>query len=359
MRGRRGLTITAVAAAAALLLFWLIPVEPAPGSPIPLEQTLAVQLLDREARVSDLPDEKKRLLRSVLEESYAALPNGDAPPATAEEFLAFARAVSITLARHNFIQPGDRDWPDTLGEALTPVAAADANLRSYLARADNKARSAHWDASRPFYYFDCDMAALLTISVAQMVGFDIALVEVPRHNFLRWRGADGATANWDWTNWASLGDDRYARSFGVDPAQADRGIYLASQSLAESRGYYLALIGDRARDPADALRLQEEAAAAAPHNAVVTSHLAWAYATSPVASERQRKAAVIHALASLSARPDDPNRMNTLACAYAGAGDMELAAAIGEQALRLAGEAAPAYYRRNLQRFGEERRCNP
>jgi hypothetical protein len=230
-------------------------------------------------------------------------------------------------------------------------------LRAYLARADNRKRAAHWNRAKPFFYVDCDMAAALIISVAQMVGFDVSLVEVPRHNFVRWQGEGGIRANWDWTNWASLSDERYATSFGVHPAQAAAGTYLQSQTLAESRGYYLSLIGRRARDPADRAKLTEEAAAAAPRNGTAAGNLAWMYATSPTSDRRQQQAAILHALAALSAMPNDAGRLETLACSYAAAGETALGVAVQEQAIRKAAESDADGYRFNRRNIGAGRRC--
>ena len=60
---------------------------------MPLESTLAFQLMSLEAEVSEVPEQRRSLLRSVLEDSFAVLPGKDTPPSTRGEFLAFADAI--------------------------------------------------------------------------------------------------------------------------------------------------------------------------------------------------------------------------------------------------------------------------
>ncbi|HEX8527534.1 hypothetical protein, partial [Allosphingosinicella sp.] len=244
-----------------ILLLALVPTAPEPAearAPVPLEQTLAYRMLQREEAVGTVPESAEPLLREVLSGAMAALGPDPTPPTTAEEFRAFAETVSIVLAAHNFIQPGStKDWPDTLGEAFAPVPRADPRVLSSL-KADRPARLRHIKPSGPVYFVDCDIGAMLIISVAQMVGFDVAMVEVPGHNFMRWEPSSGASSGWDWTYWRT--PDETGRASRLQRALLTRDVFLGSQTLRESEAYFKSVLAGQIDDPAAALSLRREAA---------------------------------------------------------------------------------------------------
>lgn len=343
--------------AAGLLALFARP-EVASAAPASADETIAFELYRLENASTRLPPATEDKLRAVLREAYAALGENPRAPASRAEFLAFAERVSVAMARHNLIQPVERaDWVDSLGEALQPVSASHPRLASYLVHPQNAARLSHVDRSKPFFFVDCDMGALILMSVAQMVGFELALVEVPNHNFVRWDDGRGGHVNWDWTNWAEHPNERYVVSHGISEAQLLRRTFLGSQSLRESRGYFLGVMTINLSDPAEILRLRRMAIADAPHNPTTANNVAWSFATvADGVTDSERRTAVALSLSALASRPSDANYMDTLACAYAAAGKRELGAAIEQEAIRAAGTDADSY-RRNLARIRNGELC--
>jgi hypothetical protein len=324
-----------------LLLLALLPTPPAPAaSAVRLEETLAYRMLQRERAVRAVPASAEPLLRKVLSEGVTALGPDPAPPATADEFRAFARAVAIVLATHNFIQPGStKDWPDTLGEALTPLPLGDSRVASSL-RLDQPARLRHMKAGGAVYFADCDIGAMLIISVAQMVGFDVAMVEVPGHNFLRWKSPAGETASWDWTYWRAPDEREHASR--LQRSLRSRGVFLASQTLEESEAYFKSVLAGKIDDQAARLALRREAASVFPNNRVVAYGVARTFALSPTASPAERKEALSYGLLALSMEGNGTprnvaDRMMAVACAYAANGEPALAKAFVERARTVAG----------------------
>lgn len=319
-----------------LLTFLLWPTAPATGAaPVPLERTLAYRMLQRERSVRAVPDGAEPLLREVLADAMAALGPDPEPPATAEEFRAFAETVSAVLAAHNFVQPASvDDWPDTLGEAFAPLDRADPRVSASLS-ADRPARLGHVKKDGPVYFVDCDIGAMLIISVAQSIGFDVAMVEVPGHNFLRWESPSGAGSGWDWTYWRV--PDESARAARLPRSLVARKVFMASQTLAESEAYFKSVLGGQIDDPAARLALRREAAAAFPNNRVVAYGVARTFALGASASPAERKDALAFSLLALSMESEGnaesrADRMMAVACAYAANREPGLARAFAQRA---------------------------
>jgi hypothetical protein len=317
-----------------LLLLW--PAAPAPGTaPVPLEQTLAYRMLQQERAVREVPASAEPLLREVLSGAMAALGPDPAAPATVDEFKAFAETVSIELAAHNFVQPAStKDWPDTLGEAFAPLPRGDPRAVSSL-KADQPARRRHVRNEGPVYFVDCDIGAMLIISVAQMVGFEVAMVEVPGHNFLRWKSPSGETAGWDWTYWRTPDEEGQAKR--LQRALVTRNVFLASQTPRETEAYFKSVLASQIDDPAAKLALRREAAAGFTNNRVVAYGVARTFALSSSASPAERREALGYSLLALSMEGNGnpgsvAHRMMAVACAYAANREPALAKAFVQRA---------------------------
>ncbi|HEU0134360.1 MAG TPA: hypothetical protein VFR28_06020, partial [Allosphingosinicella sp.] len=225
--------LLAICLAGAGLVF--CPSEAEAATPLRAEQTLAFEMLRIEQGTHSIPPQSEALLKRVLADGYRA--GGGKVPATGTAFVAFAERVAISMARNNLLQPAPNDGePNSLGTGLTPLPATAAEVQAALDETYNEPRLAYLDQSKPLYLVDCDMGAMLLMSVAQMTGFELSLVEVPEHNFVRWHGPGSERVNWDWTFWASKQDDFYAVKYNIPTAQLVRKAFLQSQTEAESRG---------------------------------------------------------------------------------------------------------------------------
>lgn len=322
------------------------------ATPLPAEQTLAFELFNMERDARPLPAETEALLRKVLADGLAA--GGATAPASQQEFIAFAERVAVSLAKHNFIQPlAKDDWPNSLGQVLTPLpadhprASANANL------SNNAARRPYLDMTKPLHFVDCDMGALILMSVAQMAGFELNLVEVPDHNFVRWHGLAGQIANWDWTYWASHPDALYVAQRGISTAQLRRKAFLQSQTATESRGYFIGVMAIPVQDPAKKLALRRLAIESAAKNPTTANNAAWAFATVPTGvTPEERRDAIVYGLSAWASQPGDLNFIDTVACSFGAAGNWNLAVALENHAAAI----DPAYSA-NLARLRQKQLC--
>ena len=323
------------------------------GTQVATEHTLAFQLLELERKGGSPPPNAETLLKDTLESAYAQLGTDPQPPKTRQEFLAFAGAVSKALAASNFVQPERlSDWPDSPGVALRPLPRSHPGLKAALASPKNTERLKHSNPAQPYRFLDCDMGSLLIMSVAQMVGFQVHLVEVPDHNFIRWHAPGGGAVNWDWTHWSSRQDQEYYDR--IDPVQLTRRTYLGSQTAGEAEGYFLAVLTRNIRDPSLKLELRRRALAQAPANPVTANNVAWSFATlDEGVTEQERKDAVPLALSAWASAPNDPGFMDTAACAFAAANQKAIALALLNH-LAASGDAGQ---RANIERVSRGERC--
>ncbi|HEX8574045.1 MAG TPA: hypothetical protein VF759_14975 [Allosphingosinicella sp.] len=348
-----------LAAGASLLLAACGPVETGAAGAVPWDSTLAAELIDLEQENGNLPAGARTLLAEVLEDAYSAWGRDRPAPRSRSEFGEFALKVSEALARRNFIQPVARDsWVNSLGQAFRPISPTDPRVAANLAHEQNRRRRPLSSPGKPFYFVDCDMAALLIISVAQMAGFELSLVHVPSHEFVRWQGEGAGSANWDWTNWGSYDEDFYRQRYGVSLGQENRGIFLTSQSPAAAKGYFLATLSRNVDDPSRKLSLRRQAAALSANDPVTASNVAWSFATTRTGvSPAERSDALPYALTGWSGAPDSAVHMNAVACALAARSEHGLAVALQERAIEGASSGDLKRYRSELDRLKRKQSC--
>jgi hypothetical protein len=344
------------------ILLWALALSPATaGQDLqPIEATLAAELLQLEASVRDVPKEVEPLFRAVLEEATTRALAVSRHPKSQAEALAVLEAIQLVLVQRNFLQPPEeKDWPQTLGFALTERKFTSEQLAAVLDYSDNRKRVPHLDRAKPFYFVDCDMGAQFFLAVGQRAGWDIRLVEVPRHNFVRWHLNDTEKINWDWSHGDTRPDDRYQGTLDMEDPRI-QALYLKSLETREARAYYLSLVGPKAKDPKDAERLLKEAVRELPNHPLTLNNLAWLYATVPEVGKGRSRLAVSYALAAWSIDPEHGNTVDTVACALAADGKKELAGKVEEFALAHAGNAEQlASLKRNLEQIGRGRQCEP
>jgi len=309
--------------------------------------------------VRQVPDSAGQLLSLTLSNAVRAFGSSPRAPASAEEAIAASIKISTAMARSNFLQPAYRkDWPSTLGQALVPRLLSPAELQTVLGFEGNVERAKLVDQHKAIYYFDCDMGSALIISVATYLGWDVRLVEVPDHNFVRWHLPNGETVNWDWTAWASLDDASYLADTDVNRLLRQRGTYLRSYQASEARGYYIGLIGSKADSPSAGTALLERAISDGAKDGTTYNNIAWNYVIQEETARTKGSIALMYALTAWSMRPDHGNTLDTVACATSVVGDRPMAMALEDHAARIAeSESEREGFLKNKQRIATGLLC--
>ncbi len=271
---------------------------------------LAYEILDLESEACFVTDDSYRLLDRIMDEIHVEIDAlgfapGDAPNA---DILNRMGEITVdTLVRHGFrLYIGTR----TIGDALTERTAG----------------------AQRYYPFDCDIGALILLTVGQHYGVQGWVVEIrlspeDTHNYARWALAGGEIVDWD-TN-------------GRGPCQT-RGDHPPWQGRAWSHDELLAYIlniraatwrnqNNTEGELADLLRAME----LAPAHPNSFNNYAWLVATRAL-TDRDQHSARAHAAALHAVRLErSGNYLDTLACVVAMRGDFTSAAALQREAIQL------------------------
>jgi tetratricopeptide (TPR) repeat protein len=99
------------------------------------------------------------------------------------------------------------------------------------------------------YKMDCDIGSFLYLSIAEVLKLPLKLIEVPKHNFVRWEFENGTYLNWDVNVIAAFSNDDYrqgrtpASYIAFDSIQEKQNGYLKSKSHEQTLGYYSFVLG--------------------------------------------------------------------------------------------------------------------
>lgn len=323
----------------------------------PVESTTAYKLFTKEKTVRTVDTKAEKLLLDVLNDATTAASQKNRNPRTKEEVLSVFEAIQMSLVKHNFVQPPEqRDWPNTIGIAFKPLNLTPEARKRIINFYSNKPREKFLDPSKPLYYVDCDMGSQIFLSVGERLGWDIRLVELPQHNFVRWHLSDSVKINWDWVAGRSIDDGSYSLSKSEDPRLIT--LYLRSLEAKEAWAYYLGLIGSEADRAQDGEPLFVEAVKILPNHPLTLNNLAWLYATSPEFAKSKSDLAVAYSLAAWSMRPDHGNFADTVACSFAANGKKDIAEKIEEFAIEHPdNDGQREGFRENLVRIKEGELC--
>jgi len=354
-----------IAAVAAISVAVFASGQASAEAPRPLEATLSYKMLQMEGSVRRVPKAKFDLLRSALERARYDAASQHTRPDTRREAIEVLDAIQIALAKHNFIQPTSReDWKDTIGDALEPLAISREERRRLLSPGEvNGFRARYIDPDKPLYYIDDDIGSQLIISVGQRMGWDIRLVWVDDHYFVRWYLTPKLAVNWDWTAGGPTRNEDYSIDGGAYyrdwPA---RQRYLKGLTSTYAHAQFLYLLA-RQVNGAGKRKVLELAMATEPTHEQVQNSLAWVYATEPGLGRGYARFAVQYALSAWAAMPGDPATADTVACAFAATGERALAIQLERFAidrLRETGRGrSTSEYENRLRQIQAGGRCSP
>lgn len=206
---------------------------------------------------------------------------------------------------------------------------------------ENQYRRSHIEAhiDEKFSHMDCDLSSLLYISIAEKLSLPICMIEVPRHNFVRWTFSDGSYLNWD-TNFGynRYTDDQYAKKYDASEDQIKKGTYLSNMTSENVMGYFNFCRGNTFEldsKPHGAIQEYLTSIERYPQSPISRNNIAWKYATSKDAQTLiSSKDALIFAREAVDIVRSD-TYLDTLACVLAESGDFEEAVIVEMEAYKM------------------------
>jgi hypothetical protein len=307
-------------------------------------------MLDLEAEADVVPDAKYEVLDSILADAKNRLifdPTERDCAKMRAQVLATLKAIDDVLTDHNVIYPPG-DWILTLAEALQPQELTPETARAAMSHAHSEPRRARIrdHQNEKFYYMDCDILCFTYMSIGELVGLQLKFVEVPHHNFIRYHFDGAHYIDWETTAALEFTDDFYRRGFSMW-TERDR-VYLTSMTNDELMGYFYSTRGDRCTrlNPPkfkQAAADFERAIALRPQSPGPRNWLSWIHIAVPDFWHGSKMDAIELALRAVSVEPDCAGYLDTLATAYAEAGDWDKAQSFEKDAIKNFVPADPRY----------------
>jgi tetratricopeptide (TPR) repeat protein len=326
--------------------------------------TFAHRVLDIDAGEAPVAAARYALLDSIIDDAKRRV-GGDVASKPVEAQRRDAErvlgAIDDALIDHNFLYPPDDYDVDSLRAALAPQRLDGETLERALRLNENTRREKHAraHAGGPFFVADCDTTSILYVGIAEAIGVDLHLVDLPEHMFVRWEFADGGKLNWETNEGIAVPDEDYAVEHHLGRRLRRDRVYLASMTAKEAEGFAYFLRGCRfeARgQDAQAIADLEKARELYPQSTQAKGELAWLYATAAGVDVGKRKAAIGLAKAAVDLEPQCGDFWNSLAAAYAANGDFRRATRSEERAEDFAEteeDAADYHARRKAYQRGE------
>jgi hypothetical protein len=322
-------------------------------------RTLVHELIALDSEVTVVPQEKYDLLNSVIGKALQRIRYDPAAIDLRQQARDILLTIDDILIRHNFLQPTvESDLTETMSDALTPRNLAPEEIQHQLLYHSNSRRSGRIDLLKPIFYVDCDIGSFFYIAIAEQLGIDLRLVEVPRHNFVRWHFSENDYLEWETILGEEIPQGAYQTGGLVTDRQISQRIYLASMNRNELLGYYY-LLRASLRKPAETrLADYEKSLAMYPQGIAVKNQLAWYYVTHESTSKSKADDALALALQAVAERPTNADYLDTLACSYAAIGAFKKAEIFERDAVDCASKLkAKEEFRTRLRGIKRKKSC--
>jgi tetratricopeptide (TPR) repeat protein len=312
----------------------------------PKYNTIAHRILDLESEVTNVDESMYQLVDTLIDEGRTKI---RLPSVSTErderrrQVGTILLTIDDILIRHNFIYPRNRkeDWTLLLSDGLTPKRLAGPELEAILAQRHNVRRLDRINREKPFYLVDCDTASYLYLAIGEVLGLPLSMVDLPEHNFIRWSFDRQSYLNWETMYGSFRSNSEYRLFIGDDDLAEElynRRVYLVAMTPEEVMGYCYGARGikwEKLKDDRRAIHDYETSIELYPRTPFAFNNLAWRLATSADANLRNGKRAISLSQQAVAIHPDQGNYLDTLAAAYAEAGNFEKAVEIEKQAYAL------------------------
>ncbi len=301
--------------------------------------TIAHEVLDLESQLRPIEPVIRKLLEDIIAEAVRLI----TPPSaerlrSAKYCLETLRTMDRILVRRNFIFPGGGSLVTLLSDALVPCTLSPHEFAVACSVHSNYRRLDYMKKNQggTFYQIDCDTSSVVYLAVAEKLGLPCCMVELPGHNFVRWRLRPDHF-NWDTNLGMCITDKEYLQSIPT-PLELVGKNYLADMQRDWVLGYWRMIRGqlhDRAGRYKQAAADLQASASMYPVSGNALNLCAWFLATCPDAAYRSGTKAVAIAQQAVQLKKD-PEWLDTLAAAYAEAHDWDNAVSTEKLAKQLA-----------------------
>ena len=125
---------------------------------------------------------------------------------------------------HGFVYPGT-GLVQLLSDGLDPTMYSDqASYQDLVSHPHNVGRTAFIEQRKPgpYYVVDCDIASFLYLAIADVMKYPLAMVQMPKHNFIRWLRPAGGYIDFETMDGKETADDSYYQVPLGNPSEVHR-----------------------------------------------------------------------------------------------------------------------------------------
>jgi hypothetical protein len=191
----------------------------APANYVPHYKGIGEEFLNMENGVGPVTPSEFAILDALLDEAKQRLkpiPTG----LQSIEYDSFAvnslKVMDCILVRHGFVYPG-RGLVQLLSDGLDTTNFTGDYLLMLKSSPHNQGRLSFIEKRNtgPFYVVDCDIASFLYLAMGEVMGYPLAMVDMPGHNFIRWKRPDGTYIDFETMDGKETNDEYYISRWGI------------------------------------------------------------------------------------------------------------------------------------------------
>lgn len=298
--------------------------------------TIGHNILVEDRRAESIPDAIFERLDFLISRVQNEIPLGDnQDPAVAMEKL---KSIENTLIDNNYVCSIPYFLVATFAQGLQPKPLSKCGL---IYAEENHNRKSHIEKhiDEGFSHVDCDLSSLLYLSISEKLDIPLCMVEVPQHNFVRWKFEDGHYINWD-TNYGynRFTDRGYSDKYGALKAQIDKGTYLSNMSRDNVIGYFCFCRGltfEGSSNQSEAIKEYFLSIEKYPQSPISRNNLSWKFVTSRDAQNLISGSQALAFARETIAISRTYGYLDTLACVLAELGEFEEAITIETEAYNM------------------------
>jgi len=298
----------------------------------PRFSTIAHRFLDAERDVGPVTAREYAILDSVLDEARSSLqpaPEGIDRVAYKRFAIDSLKKVDCILVRHGFVYPGI-GLVNLLSDGLDSTLFVGSRHYNALLNSSHNAGRIDFIIKRkpgPYYVVDCDTASYIYLAVGELMNYPISMVQMPLHNFVRWRLPDESYIDFETMDGIETNDDYYVARWGIPRSFIGEPGVLTTMTASQLLAYENFGIGIAKtwkRDYKGAIAAYQKAIEIDATLSDSFNNLAWLYAVVPDLRYRDASQAVALAKKAVAILATG-DALDTLACAYALGGDYQAA----------------------------------
>lgn len=322
------------------IFFFILPTL---SQPVPFPQknqvekgydTTAHQMLKNESEINAVDEKMYNLLDIIISEAKEQIKFEPGDNIDQKSAIQILKIIDNIVINNNIVYPA-KDLVLLLSDGLKPQRISDNEINHFVNKLQNRRRERHILKHRTenHYIADCDITSFMYLGVADALKLPIALVEVPKHNFVRWVFKDNSYINWETMYGTVEGDNYYKEWYKLKDEWIENRLFLVSMNREQVLAYHYRLMGIAWREKNEydkAFSCFKKGLVLNPKCPELKNEVAWVHISNPKYFDK----IIALKLAKEAAIYNRGYILDTLACSYAEHGHFELAIKIEKDAIR-------------------------